>query len=59
MATISWNSREIRAVISPAVRGDYIVTPDHVRMQKDLEFFGRDPEYREEVVDVGVYEEVY
>jgi len=31
------------AVISPAVRGDYVVTPDHLRGEKPLEFIGREP----------------
>lgn len=53
------DSDVLKAVVTPAVRGDYIVTPQHVRMQKSLEFIGRDPHYREEVVDAAVYEEVY
>ena len=36
----------LNAVITPAVRGDYVLTPEHVRMERNLEFFGRDPEYR-------------
>jgi len=44
------------AVISPAVRGDYVITPSHIRGEKSVEFFGRRPEYREETV---VLEEVY
>lgn len=35
------------AVLTPAVRGDYYVTPDHLRGEKPLEFFGRDPNYKE------------
>lgn len=35
-----------RAVITPAVRGDYVVTPSHLRGERTLEFFGRDPAYR-------------
>ncbi len=34
------------AVITPSVRGDYVLTPEHVRMERSIEFFGRDPEYR-------------
>ena len=34
------------AVITPSVRGDYVLTPEHVRMERIIEFFGRDPEYR-------------
>lgn len=36
----------LTAVITPSVRGDYVLTPEHVRMERNLEFFGRDPEYR-------------
>ncbi len=32
-----------RAVINPAVRGDYVVTPSHLRGEKPLEFIGREP----------------
>ena len=31
------------AVISPAVRGDYVVTPAHLRGDEPLEFIGREP----------------
>ena len=31
------------AVMTPAVRGDYVVTPAHLRMEEPIEFFGRDP----------------
>ena len=34
------------AVVTPSVRGDYVVTPSHLRMERTLEFFGQDPEYR-------------
>jgi hypothetical protein len=44
------------AVVTPAVRGDYVVTPQHIRGERNLEFFGRSPDYREETV---VLEEVY
>ena len=45
------------AVITPAVRGDYVVTPSHLRGEEHLEFIGRRPDdYREETV---VLEEVY
>jgi hypothetical protein len=36
------------AVVTPAVRGDYVVTPHVIRRERSLEFFGRDPEYRAE-----------
>ena len=44
------------AVVSPSVRGDYVVTPGHIRGEERLEFIGRQPEYREDRV---VLEEVY
>jgi hypothetical protein len=44
------------AVISPAVRGDYVITPSHLRGEESLEFIGRRNDYREDTV---VLEEVY
>lgn len=32
-------------VINTSVRGDYVVTPAHLRGDQPLEFFGRDPGY--------------
>ncbi|MDJ0847437.1 MAG: hypothetical protein QNK04_03545 [Myxococcota bacterium] len=32
-----------KAVITPAVRGDYVVTPAHLRGEEPLEFIGREP----------------
>lgn len=32
-----------RAVVQPAVRGDYVVTPDHLTGVRPLEVAGRDP----------------
>ena len=34
------------AVVTPAVRGDYVVTPTHLRRERPIEFFGQDPAYR-------------
>jgi hypothetical protein len=31
-------------IMNPAIRGDYVVTPAHLRGDKPLEFFGREPE---------------
>lgn len=31
------------AVITPAIRGDYVVTPSHLRGEEPLEFIGRKP----------------
>lgn len=33
------------AVMTPAVRGDYVVTPSHLRGEKPLQFIGRRPGY--------------
>jgi hypothetical protein len=41
------DSQVLHAVVSPAVRGDYVVTPEHIRMEKQVEFFGQEPQYRE------------
>jgi len=30
-------------ILTPSVRGDYVVTPEHLRGQRPLEFFGREP----------------
>jgi hypothetical protein len=32
-----------RAIIQPAVRGDYVVVPEHLLIQRSLVFVGRDP----------------
>ena len=36
----------LKAVVTPAVRGDYVVTPALLRGERPIEFFGKDPEYR-------------
>jgi hypothetical protein len=41
------DSDVMMAVVTPAVRGDYVITPAHLRMEQPVEFFGRDPAYRE------------
>ena len=40
------DSDVMNAIITPAVRGDYVLTPDILRGRDSLEFFGRDPAYR-------------
>lgn len=40
------NSAVFDGVITPAVRGDYVVTPSHLRGEQSLEFYGQDPAYR-------------
>lgn len=47
------------AVISPSVRGDYVVTPSHIRMERGLEFYGQDPRYRSSVQHAAVVEEAF
>src|SRR5262245_51796802 len=37
----------LESVVSLALRGDYVVTPQHIRMERSLEFYGRDSQYRE------------
>ena len=32
-----------RPVVNAALRGDYVITPDHLRGKKSLEFIGRTP----------------
>ena len=46
----------LNAVVSPAIRGDYVITPSHIRGDRSVEFIGRRPDYREETV---VLEEIY
>jgi hypothetical protein len=36
----------LEAVVNPALRGDYVVTPEHIRMERGLEFYGKDPSSR-------------
>ena len=36
----------MNAIITPAVRGDYVVTSAHLRGERSLEFIGRDPAYQ-------------
>ncbi len=42
----------LRAVVTPAVRGDYVVTPALLRGERPIEFFGRNPEYRTTTAEV-------
>jgi hypothetical protein len=32
-----------RGIIQPAVRGDYVVVPEHLTLERPIIFFGRDP----------------
>lgn len=40
------DSEVLARVVTPAVRGDYVVTPAHLRMERTIEFYGQDPAYR-------------
>lgn len=49
---VSWglsggDQQVLDSVITASVRGDYVVTPEHIRMEKPLEFYGQAPQYRE------------
>ena len=46
----------LNAVVTPAIRGDYVITPSHIRGDRPIEFIGRRPDYREDTV---VLEEIY
>ncbi len=35
-----------RAIIQPAMRGDYVVVPEHLLLERSLVFVGRDPRTR-------------
>ncbi|MEE9607226.1 MAG: hypothetical protein V3U03_05760 [Myxococcota bacterium] len=37
------DSEVLNAVLTPSVRGDYVVTPSHLRGDQPLEFIGRAP----------------
>jgi hypothetical protein len=42
---VSAGDQDVTApILTPSVRGDYVVTPAHLRGEKSLEFFGREPE---------------
>jgi hypothetical protein len=43
----------LTAVVTPAVRGDYVITPSLLRGERPIEFFGRDPGYRADVAAEG------
>jgi type IV secretory pathway VirB2 component (pilin) len=50
------DSNVMRAVATPAIRGDYVITPTHLRGERPIEFFGQDPGYRG---DDAVLEDLY
>lgn len=49
---VSWglsggDRQVLDSVITASVRGDYVVTPEHIRMERPLEFYGQEPRYRQ------------
>ena len=50
------DSSVMHAVVTPAIRGDYVITPSHLRGERPLEFIGQDPGYRDDDV---VLEDLY
>jgi hypothetical protein len=38
------------SIITASVRGDYVITPAHLRGEDTIEFLGRDPVYRRQEV---------
>jgi hypothetical protein len=40
----------MNAIITSCVRGDYVITPGHLRGEQRIEFLGRDPVYRRQEV---------
>lgn len=40
------DSDVLSAVVTPAVRGDYVITPSHMRGERQIEFMGQNPDYR-------------
>ena len=51
------DAKVLHSVLTPAIRGDYIVTPDVLRGNDTLRFLGRDPRYNDE--DFVAVEDVY
>ncbi len=42
-----------KVVLTPSVRGDYVITPNQLRGRERIHFLGRDPEYRREEAEVA------
>jgi hypothetical protein len=53
------DSSVLKAVVTPAVRGDYVITPSLLRGERSIEFFGKDPQYRENAEAPAAVEQVY
>ncbi len=50
------NTDVLNAVLTPTVRGDYVITPSALQGDDELHFLGQDPRYRDDIVAV---EDVY
>ena len=50
LSDASVTKRTARAVVMPAVRGDYVVTPAILSGERPLEFYGRAPGYEQDKV---------
>jgi hypothetical protein len=48
------DSEVAQVILTPSVRGDYVVTPAQLRGQEEIEFFGRKPEYRPETQHASI-----
>ena len=46
-----------KVVLTPSVLGDYVITPAHLRGDETIQFFGRDPQYTPEQIDVAASED--
>jgi len=44
------NTDVLNAVLTPAVRGDYVITPNVVVGNQEWHFLGQDPRYRDDMV---------
>jgi len=42
-----------KVVLTPSILGDYVVTPSQLKGDEPLEFFGRDPDYQADELDVA------
>ena len=40
-----FNRRPARAILQASLRGDYVITPEHLMGERTLTFIGRDPQY--------------
>ena len=49
------DSAVMDAVITPSVRGDWVVTPDVIRGERSIEFVGREPNYSATVAEESLY----